>query len=167
MENFIFCKVLNKRAVCSLQIRIRFLKKSRDWFDEIIYQLYLSKDSLNLSLSLRVQSEWGKRQTRNTPNTDTFHAAHMFQVLSRWVSRSEFQILIKKINDLTAQKKKFFIKEFFSKCDQIRRKLQIWSHVLKKSLMKNFFLQCFEDKNNMQTEISVSVSNLFHTNAFW
>ena len=30
------------------------------------------------------------------------------------------------------------IKDFFSKCDQIRRKLQIWSHLLKKSLMKNF-----------------------------
>ena len=27
---------------------------------------------------------------------------------------------------------------FFSKCDQIRRKLRIWSHLLKKSLMENF-----------------------------
>ena len=32
----------------------------------------------------------------------------------------------------------FSIKDFFSKCDQIRRKLQIWSHLLKKSLMVNF-----------------------------
>ena len=38
----------------------------------------------------------------------------------------------------TAQKMKFSIKNFFSKCDQIRRKLRIWSHLLKKSLMKNF-----------------------------
>ena len=38
----------------------------------------------------------------------------------------------------TAQKMKFSIKEFFSKCDQIRRKLRIWSHLLKKSLMENF-----------------------------
>ena len=38
----------------------------------------------------------------------------------------------------TAQKRKFFIKNFFSKCDQIRSFLQIWSHVLKKSLMENF-----------------------------
>ena len=37
-----------------------------------------------------------------------------------------------------AQKMKFSIKDFFSKCDQIRRKLQIWSHLLKKSLMENF-----------------------------
>ena len=38
----------------------------------------------------------------------------------------------------TAQKMKFSIKDFFSKCDQIRRKLRIWSHLLKKSLMENF-----------------------------
>ena len=42
-----------------------------------------------------------------------------------------------------AQKMKFSIRDFFSKCDQIRRKLQIWSHSLKKSLLENlFFVQC-------------------------
>ena len=30
------------------------------------------------------------------------------------------------------------MKGFFNKCDQIRRKLRIWSHLLKKSLMENF-----------------------------
>ena len=30
-------------------------------------------------------------------------------------------------------------KDFFSKCDQIQRKMQIWSHLLKKSLMEKFF----------------------------
>ena len=35
---------------------------------------------------------------------------------------------------------KFSIKDFFSKCDQIHRKLRILSHLLKKSLMQNFFL---------------------------
>ena len=38
----------------------------------------------------------------------------------------------------TAQKVKFSIKGFSSKCDQIRRKLRIWSHSLEKSLMENF-----------------------------
>ena len=33
---------------------------------------------------------------------------------------------------------KFPIKDFFSKCDQIRRLRRIWSHLLKKSLMENF-----------------------------
>ena len=39
---------------------------------------------------------------------------------------------------LTTQKMKFSVKDFFSKCDQIRSFLQIWSHLLKKSLMENF-----------------------------
>ena len=38
----------------------------------------------------------------------------------------------------TAQQMKFSTADFFSKCDQIRRKLQIWSHLLKKSVMENF-----------------------------
>ena len=38
----------------------------------------------------------------------------------------------------TAQKQKFSLKYYFSKCDQIRSFLRIWSHLLKKSLMKNF-----------------------------
>ena len=43
-----------------------------------------------------------------------------------------------------AQKMKFSIKDFFSKCDQIRRKLRIWSYLPKKSLMEKsltFFVQ--------------------------
>ena len=41
---------------------------------------------------------------------------------------------------------KFSIKNFFSKWEQIRRKLRIWSHLLKKSLMKNFIF-CVVDAN--------------------
>ena len=33
---------------------------------------------------------------------------------------------------------KFSIKDFFSKCDQTRSFLRIWSHLRKKSLMENF-----------------------------
>ena len=42
------------------------------------------------------------------------------------------------VSPYTAQKMKFSIKDFFSKCDQIRRKLRIWSNLLKNSLMENF-----------------------------
>ena len=38
----------------------------------------------------------------------------------------------------TAQKMRFSIKDFFSKCDLIRSILRIRSHLLKKSLMENF-----------------------------
>ena len=37
---------------------------------------------------------------------------------------------------------KFSIKDLFSKCDQICRKMQIWSHLLKKSIMENFIFVC-------------------------
>ena len=42
----------------------------------------------------------------------------------------------------TAQKMTFSIKDFFSKCDQVRSFLQIWSYLLKKSLMENFIFLC-------------------------
>ena len=42
----------------------------------------------------------------------------------------------------TAQKIKFSFKDFFSKCNQIRRNLQIWSHLLKKSLKENIPFLC-------------------------
>ena len=42
-----------------------------------------------------------------------------------------------------AQTMKFFIEDLFSKCDQLRSFLRIWSHLLKKSLMENkCFVQC-------------------------
>ena len=37
---------------------------------------------------------------------------------------------------------KFSIKDFFSKWDQIRSFLRIWSHLLKKSFMENFIFLC-------------------------
>ena len=42
---------------------------------------------------------------------------------------------------LTAQKMKFSIKDIFSKFDQIRKNLRIWSHLLKKFLMENFIFK--------------------------
>ena len=38
----------------------------------------------------------------------------------------------------TAQKMKFSIKDFSSKCDQTCCFLRIWPHLLEKSLMENF-----------------------------
>ena len=39
---------------------------------------------------------------------------------------------------ITAEERKLSTTEIISKCDQIRRKLRIWSYLWKKSLMKNF-----------------------------
>ena len=38
----------------------------------------------------------------------------------------------------SAQKMKFYIKDFSSKCDQIHRFLRIWSHLLEKSVKESF-----------------------------
>ena len=42
------------------------------------------------------------------------------------------------VQDNHCTKNEFSINDFFSKCDQIRRILQIWSHLLKKFFMENF-----------------------------
>ena len=48
------------------------------------------------------------------------------------------EVLFKKPVSITTQKMKISIKDLFSKCDQICRKLRIWSHLPRKSLMENF-----------------------------
>ena len=60
-----------------------------------------------------------------------------------WVFDSKYSSMIFILSSTvycTAQNMKFSIKDFFSKCNQIRRKLRIWSHLLKKSLMQNFII---------------------------
>ena len=59
---------------------------------------------------------------------------------------SNFSELFNSETSKHCTKTKFSIKDFFSKCDQIRRKLRIWSHLLKKSLMKNFIF-CVVKRN--------------------
>ena len=49
-------------------------------------------------------------------------------------------------------KKKFSIKDFLSKCDQIHKwshHLRIWSHLLKKSLMENFISFALSQKTHI------------------
>ena len=107
----------------------------------------------------------GKYGPEITPYLDTFHAvigivlmiffSWWFTVMNKYKETEAQNMLIcaavrikKKISNSLkrilichsniAQKMKFSIKDFFSKCHQIHRKLRIWSHLLKKSLMENF-----------------------------
>ena len=58
----------------------------------------------------------------------------------------------------TAQKMKFTIEDFFSKCDRICSKLRIWLHLLKKSLHLMYiqFTSCvywvFQSKNKKKQD---------------
>ena len=45
---------------------------------------------------------------------------------------------LKSPKSVTVQKMNCLFKDFFTKCDQIRSFLRIWSHLLKKFLMENF-----------------------------
>ena len=64
----------------------------------------------------------------------------------------------------TAQKMKFSIKGFFSKCDQIHSSLRIWSHLLKKSLMENFiFVRCYF-MGNLEKCYFINISKIFIEN---
>ena len=66
----------------------------------------------------------------------------IISVLTKVISHSKHlkksPSVIKALRNITAQKKKFPITDFFSKCNEIRRNLRIWSHLLEKSLMENF-----------------------------
>ena len=57
----------------------------------------------------------------------------------------EYEVIM---NIITALKMKFSIKDFFSKCDLIRQKQQIWLNLLKNSLMENFIFFCAVNINN-------------------
>ena len=61
---------------------------------------------------------------------------------------------------VTAHITKFSIKDFFSKHDQIRRKLRIWSHLLKKPLMENFIF-CVEWKTSFFVLVVKTLLRLF------
>ena len=60
------------------------------------------------------------------------------------------------------QKMKLSITDFFSKCDQIRSFLRLWSHLLKKSLMKNFIfctLQLTQKDNPQKISFRINYIN--------
>ena len=53
---------------------------------------------------------------------------------------------------------KFSVTGFFSKCDQIRRKPWIWSHLLNKSLMENFIFCAVKREDKRQVKIALSLA---------
>ena len=83
----------------------------------------------------------------------------IFNKLARWFNHQ--QSYLKKIVVDTAQKMRFAIKDFFSKCDKIRRKLRIWSHLLNKSLME-ILIFCALWKRSQR-----SLRSLFKSLLYW
>ena len=76
---------------------------------------------------------------------------------------SDFEFGHAKGSYTTAQRMKFAIKDFVRKCDQIRRKLQIWSYLLKKSLMKNFIFCAVYCNPEIQRErLNLLLTTYYH-----
>ena len=82
----------------------------------------------------------------------------------RWLARSTNHGFA----TITAHKMKFSIKDFFSKCDQIRSVLWIWSHLLKSSYWKSsvymvttLVIQCKKYENRLTLLVGETQSNLF------
>ena len=67
----------------------------------------------------------------------------------------------------TAQKMKFSIKDFFSKCDQIRSFLRIWSHLLKKSVMENFIFYAVSHSSTVSSKKKYHPDARAETKAFF
>ena len=67
----------------------------------------------------------------------------------------------------TAQNMKFSINDFFSKCDRIRSFLQIWSHLLKKSLMENFIFVQWSLLGEKKLQLDIEDYLLVKKNSLW
>ena len=76
--------------------------------------------------------------------------------------RCGFILLTRYKEIYTVQKMNFSIKNFLSKCDQVRSFMRIWSHLLKKSSMENFI---FCGKNCLAEKFTGTVESSSRTNA--
>ena len=75
--------------------------------------------------------------------------------MTLWCSKENIWFSISLFFIRIAQRMKFSIKDFFSKCDQIHRNLQNWSHLLKKSLMENFIFCAVSSVATEQNRLNV------------
>ena len=109
------------------------------YYSFYIYVVLLPLNSWKVSVfrvflvCIFLHSDWIR--TRKTPNTDTFHAVTTVNYYPISGQSSHF---IPPLKTHTEKEMKFFINDFFSKCDQILRKVWMWSHLLKKFLTENF-----------------------------
>ena len=91
---------------------------------------------LNLPKQIPMQSLLHKTKTTCFTRTATiFSVSQIKKNLSKTTTKT---LPSEKMGNKHYKKMKFFIKDSSGKCDQIRRKLQIWSHLLEKSLMESF-----------------------------
>ena len=127
---------------CKKNIKILFLifqahKKGIYWI--LSMRLFYQHTSRSITFLLPVKFRFVCFRVHYCFRGKKFRVTYIF----RFSSFKGFDILtlifnLKSQVYITAQKMMFSIKDLFSKFDQIRSFLQIWSHLRKKSLMENF-----------------------------
>ena len=95
----------------------------------MLFQTFLLVKTNYLIFSYMEHWNIAWKSVKNSQVLSTLYLLSVISVLYQWLVR-------KKI--VTAQKMRFSIPDFFSKCDQTCSFLWIWAHLLKKSLMENF-----------------------------
>ena len=115
------------------QIRENFISNKKSYFMEVTED-QVRKEILHLHGSKATSV--GDRPIDILKLTGDVHLSAITKVIKLSLRNGCFPSYLKSAD--TAQKIKFFLKDFFSKYDQIRSFLRIWSHLLKKSLMENF-----------------------------
>ena len=125
------------------KLKIQLQEKVADLSPDCDVELYAEK--LYSALKIPIEDTIPKRRKPN--NVWISHEVSQLAAEKRLAKQSRFEspANMKLYRDLcnqvrsaaktdTAQKMKFSVKNFFSKCDQIRSFLRIWSHLLNKSL---------------------------------
>ena len=110
---------------CSIVVKIWLERNRLSTFQSIlrILENFLKFPKFILSIILKYTYFWDV-DSRVKPISIIFFVHHFLLSLM--------------ILNYTAQKMKFSIEDYFSKCDKIHSYLRIWSYLLKKSLMENF-----------------------------
>ena len=107
------------------------------WFVESISQRIESTYTFKVPRSMR-------NEIASTSEDSSLSLAFTWCYCKRCSER--YEQIIESLDDIlvknrlclfTTHKMKFSLKDFFSKCDQVRSFLRIWSHLLKKFLMEN------------------------------
>ena len=130
-----YCAWIITSAVYLVNIEVDFFQRAYD---------FLKSKQINkpIIISNLIQFlHWGYRK-------------NLMRCGKRWNQNSlkGIELFFENSNEEHWTKMKFFIKSFFSKCNQIQRKLRIWSHLLKKSLMENVVFCAVGDMWNKMGE---------------
>ena len=146
-KTFLFCEIretetleiikslLKNKAIVFKDIRMRIIKDAAHVYSHrltLIFNNYIRNGKFPDTLKYTDITQVFKKV--DTTDKSNYRPISILPNFSKIFEK----IIYNQVNSYTAQDMKFSIKDFFSKYGQIRRELQIWSHLLKKSLMENF-----------------------------